>query len=57
MTENEIRQQIRIAADQVRSWPAWMQNILVESAKPTVKVPRTPVNNQSALNEKQESGK
>ena len=24
----EIREQIRVAAEEVRKWPAWMQNIL-----------------------------
>ena len=57
MTEKEIRQQIKSVAEEVRSWPAWKRNILVESAQPTVKVPRTPVNNNAATSEKQESGK
>ena len=57
MTQSELRQKIKIAADHVRTWPAWMQNILVESAQPTVKVPRTPVNNQAAASEKPETRK
>lgn len=27
----------------VSGWPAWKQNILENSAKPTVAVPRTPI--------------
>jgi hypothetical protein len=60
MTEEEkgeLRQKIKIAAEEVRSWPAWMQNILVDSARPTVRVPRTPVNNNVATSEKPETCK
>ena len=57
MKENEIREQIKIATTRVETWPAWKRNILVESAQPTVKLPRTPVNNQSATGEKPESSK
>ena len=46
MTANEIYQRIKSARKLVQTWPAWKQNILVQSAQPTVKVPRTPVNNQ-----------
>ena len=58
MKVSEIRQQIKTAADQVReNGPEWIQNILVESSQPTVKVPRTPVNNQATTSEKQETCK
>jgi len=55
MTEMEIRQQIELTAKQVRDLPAWKRDILVESASPTVRVPRSPVPNQSATSTRQES--
>ena len=32
------------ASKLVASWPLWKQNILVNSASPTVRVPRKPIN-------------
>lgn len=49
--DQEIHQQIRIATGLVQKWPAWKQNILVQSGQPTVKVPRTPLNIQKATSE------
>jgi hypothetical protein len=57
MVDKEISQRIEIATKLVQSWPAWKQNILVQSAQPKVQVPRVPVNNQTAANERKESGK
>ncbi|MEI8373542.1 MAG: hypothetical protein WCJ35_12010 [Planctomycetota bacterium] len=57
MKENEIRQQIQIAVNLVKTWPAWKQNILIQSEQPTVRVPRTPVNNQATTSEKHEISK
>jgi len=57
MKENEIRQQIQIAVNLVKTWPTWKQNILIQSEQPTVRVPRTPVNNQAVTSEKHESSK
>lgn len=33
------------ASERVRRWPKWKQNILVDSAKPTLDIPRQPVVN------------
>lgn len=40
MTLAEVRRQIAIASEIVKTWPAWKQNILVRSESPTVAVPR-----------------
>ena len=54
MSQEEFRKQFEIASALVESWPVWKQNIVEYSSKPTVSVPRTPVDNQrvSAENEK-----
>jgi hypothetical protein len=57
MTKEQVLQRIESATKLVQSWPAWKQNILVQSAQPTVRVPRTPVNNQAVPSERQESDK
>ncbi len=46
MSQQEFREQFAIATALVASWPAWKQNILENSSKPTVSVPRIPVDNQ-----------
>lgn len=45
MTDAQFRQRLDEAAEQVRKWPLWKQNILQDSLSPTVPVPRTPVDN------------
>lgn len=40
---NRIREVIRSAVAIVNTWPLWKQNILENSASPTVRVPRLPV--------------
>jgi hypothetical protein len=54
MSQEEFKKQFEIASALVATWPVWKQNILEYSSKPTVSVPRTPVDNQrvSAENEK-----
>jgi len=46
MSQEEFRKQYEIATSLVNQWPAWKQNILEDSSKPTVSVPRAPVDNQ-----------
>ena len=41
-----FRRAMERASKIVASWPLWKQNILVDSGSPTVRVPRTPVNNK-----------
>jgi len=43
MTIEEVRKQMKIAAKLVESWPVWKQNILDQSGRPSVDVPRTPI--------------
>lgn len=40
-------EQVRLATKLVASWPLWKQNILVQSGKPTVDVPRIPIKYQN----------
>ena len=44
--DSEINKQIKIATRLVQKMPPWKRNILVQSGQSTVRVPRTPVNNQ-----------
>lgn len=46
MTVEQIVQVIKDAEKLVASWPEWKRNILRDSAKSTVSVPRQPVVNQ-----------
>jgi hypothetical protein len=46
MAKDEIYRRIESATKLVQSWPAWKQNILIQSAQPTVKIPRIPVDNK-----------
>lgn len=46
MTKAELREKIDRANKLVESWPAWKRNILINSSKPSVSVPRPPVNNR-----------
>jgi hypothetical protein len=43
MDATAVRKRIESATKLVKSWPLWKQNILVQSASPTVKVPRKPI--------------
>jgi len=45
MSEKEFRAQLARATALVATWPAWKRNILEQSSRPTVSVPRTPVDN------------
>lgn len=47
MTKIELRHQIDKATRLVDAWPAWKQNILIYSSRPSVSSPRPPVNNQT----------
>ena len=42
---DKFRAHIKRVSAIVKSWPLWKQNILQNSMKPTVSVPRTPVDN------------
>lgn len=53
MNEKEVRQQIVKATKLVEAWPAWKQNILAQSAQPSVTTPRPPVNNQAPSGDQQ----
>ena len=55
MSQEEFKKQFDIASALVATWPVWKQNILEYSSKPTVSVPRTPVDNQRAAGESQKS--
>jgi len=46
MTKAEIREKIELANKLVESWPVWKRNILVNSSKSSVSVPRPPVDNR-----------
>lgn len=43
MSKEEFDKQMQIAVDIVSSWPIWKQNLLEQSSKATVLVPREPV--------------
>lgn len=43
MSRDEFKRQQEIAQRVVQTWPEWKQNLLENSAKPTVNVARTPV--------------
>ncbi|MHB8108239.1 MAG: peptide deformylase [Candidatus Cryosericum sp.] len=43
---DDIHQHIKRVMELVSTWPAWKQNSLLQSGQPTVKVPRSPVDNQ-----------
>ncbi len=45
MTEEELKRHIERVTKLVESWPKWKQDILKNSNKPTVDVPREPVVN------------
>ncbi len=49
MSEQEIRDQINKANNEVATWPNWKKGILTQSSQPTVSTPRLPVNNQSSI--------
>ncbi len=46
MTKMEILEQVKLANEIVRNWPAWEKNILEHSLQPTNSVPRAPVDNR-----------
>jgi len=46
MTKEEFAKQMAIAVKLVNSWPKWKRNLLEQSSKPTVEVPRKPVINK-----------
>lgn len=48
MTEEEFQKQMDIATKLVNSWPLWKQNLLEQSSKPFVEVPREPVSNKDS---------
>jgi len=41
--ENVLQNHLDYATKLVESWPAWKQNILGNSSKPNVEVPRIPI--------------
>ena len=43
LTKEEWSKQMEIAKKIVESWPLWKQNLLEQSSKPTVSVPREPI--------------
>lgn len=43
MSREEFQRHQAMAKSLVTTWPKWKQNILENSSKPTVSVPRTPV--------------
>ncbi len=45
MSREQLLEQFEIANAVVSQWPKWKQNLLVDSSKPTVSVPRAPVDN------------
>jgi hypothetical protein len=45
MSREQLQEQFEIADAIVSQWPKWKQNLLEDSSKPTVAVPRTPVDN------------
>ncbi len=45
MSKEEILAQIERAKSVVGTWPAWKQNILLYSVRPTMSAPRPQVNN------------
>ncbi len=45
MSQEEFKKQYAMVLDLTKDWPAWKLNILENSARPTVDVPRPPVNN------------
>jgi hypothetical protein len=47
MTKNELREQIARASKLIETWPAWKQNVLVLSSRPSVSSPRPPVDNRA----------
>jgi hypothetical protein len=55
MTLDDVREQMKIASRLVETWPEWKRNILVQSAQPTVDVPRTPVDNLSKTSDSHDS--
>lgn len=46
MTLDEVREQMALASKLVATWPVWKQNILEQSGRPTVDVPRDPIVNE-----------
>ena len=46
ITKKQILKMIKAATEEVASWPKWKQNILEQSASPTVSVPRKLVINK-----------
>lgn len=40
VTKEEFKRQMDIAASIVEKWPLWKQNLLADSASPTVRTPR-----------------
>jgi len=51
MTKEEFQKAMDIACEIVESWPLWKQNLLQDSASPTVRNPREPVINESRLDD------
>ncbi len=43
MTHDELVAQVKSANELVNTWPAWKRNVLENSGKSTVSVPRTPI--------------
>jgi hypothetical protein len=49
LDKDRFWEQVRIATKLVASWPIWKQNILVQSGKPTVDMPRVPIKYPSMM--------
>lgn len=45
MSLEDFGKQYEIATSLVKQWPLWKQNLLEDSSKPTLTVPREPVDN------------
>ncbi len=53
MSREQLLEQFEIANAIVSQWPKWKQNLLEDSSKPTVSVPRTPVDNFRAPDQRE----
>jgi hypothetical protein len=51
VSDREFREHLIQASRVVSTWPAWKQKLLEQSSKPTVDVPRNPVDNQKVVEE------
>ena len=57
MSQEEFKKQFDIASSLVAQWPIWKRNILEDSSKPTVAIPRLPVDNLRASDQSQKPAK